>query len=115
MKGKFDGITKATAYPINYAGHIIIQWEQYYGETALLDIEMCEEYELNGECMAFGFNLAQKYNIEHIEEVVEALKLFLDYPKEDIEAWANGTDAITMTFQPFHIQRALKALKSIEK
>ena len=57
----------------------------------------------------YGKNL----NPEVYEEVVKAIEGLLDYPKEDLEEWADETQTknVSLTFLPHHIKNVLEALK----
>ncbi len=83
--GKFDNISKGK-WKSEYNGQY---WEVRGGELLKPNIsihdfdppgidanEKCvgEETKANAEFIAFAGNIAQKYNIEHLEEVVKALK-----------------------------------------
>lgn len=42
--------------------------------------------------------------------LVDALKSLLDFPDEDLTAWANGTEPVTITLTPWHIKTGISAL-----
>jgi hypothetical protein len=49
------------------------------------------------------------------DELLTALKALLDYPAEDLVAWAEGTEAIECTFTPYHIKQCLTAITNAQE
>jgi len=47
-------------------------------------------------------------------DLLKALKDCLDFPHEDLEMWATGGGAITITLTPYHIEQAIAAIAKAE-
>jgi|TARA_B110000908_G_C10264479_1_gene462344 hypothetical protein len=67
-----------------------------------------------GHIMLFGDNNEEhKANAKLIAaapELLEALKVFVNFPKEDLEGWIDEGTPVTMTVQSEDLYRALKAI-----
>ncbi len=124
MKGKFDEISQGE-WRAEYNGQY---WEVRGGELLKPNInvfdfdppgidanEKCvgEETKANAEFIAFAGNLAQKYNIEALEQIVIVLKEIDQYLRtKSLEMPVNSEDFNELV----NIRtKTIKALKSIEK
>lgn len=68
-------------------------------------------YSKDGECVAeFVHNHEDAKLIAAAPELLEALKVFVDFPEEDLNGWIDEGTPVTMTVQSSDLYNAINAI-----